>query len=215
MNRTPRSEPVEDPPSESSGAEVAALASVVRRAAAGDEGAWSELIGLYSHRVFALAKSRCKQVEMAEEITQSVFVTIAAKLRSGGEDAGRYSEQGRFESWLFRIAMNRIRDEARRVRRHAVATDPAVLPTLAGGAETASADPEMPSLDRLRDAIERLPDADREIVELRHHGQMSFRQMAELLNEPLGTLLARHHRALQKLKSILSDAAGREKAVTS
>jgi RNA polymerase sigma-70 factor (ECF subfamily) len=51
----------------------------------------------------------------------------------------------------------------------------------------------------------RLPDADREIVELRHQGGLSFKQLADLLNEPLGTLLARHHRALKKLHSLLSD----------
>ena len=43
----------------------------------------------------------------------------------------------------------------------------------------------------------RLHDADREVIELRHHGGLSFKQIAELLDEPLGTLLARHHRALR------------------
>ena len=43
-----------------------------------------------------------------------------------------------------------------------------------------------------------------EIIHLRHQGQMSFRQIAELLDEPLGTLLARHHRALRKLKQLLT-----------
>jgi RNA polymerase sigma-70 factor (ECF subfamily) len=50
----------------------------------------------------------------------------------------------------------------------------------------------------------RLPDADREVVELRHHAGLTFAQMADMLSEPLGTLLARHHRALKKLKSILA-----------
>jgi len=56
---------------------------------------------------------------------------------------------------------------------------------------------------RLRRAMALLPEADREIVELRHHVGMSFKQMADLLDEPLGTLLARHHRALRKLKMLM------------
>ena len=51
-------------------------------------------------------------------------------------------------------------------------------------------------------------DADREVVELRHHADLSFKQMAQLLNEPIGTLLARHHRALRKLRATLEQAMG-------
>lgn len=55
-----------------------------------------------------------------------------------------------------------------------------------------------------------LSESDREIVELRHHGQMNFKDMADLLEEPMGTLLARHHRALRKLKELM-EASGEEK----
>lgn len=144
--------------------------------------------------------------DAAEEVTQSVFVTVAAKLGTG-----EYAEQGRFESWLFRVAMNRIRDEVRRTRRHAEPTDPesfaAVSESGLGGGP--SARPEHAADDSirvLRGAMERLTDADREIVELRHHAGLSFKQMADLLNEPLGTLLARHHRALRKLKELMTSS---------
>lgn len=143
-------------------------------------------------------RRRSEGCELAEEITQSVFVTVASKLVGGG-----YTEQGRFESWLFRVAMNRIRDEVRRARRQAAPTDPESLSTLAAAGETERDDrPAM--LDALRSALERLPDADREVIELRHHAGMSFRQIADLLEEPIGTLLARHHRALRKLKDIMT-----------
>jgi len=72
--------------------------------------------------VFAMARSRVRDDDMAEEITQSVFATIATKLTRDG-----YDERGRFESWLFRITMNRVRDEFRRLKRHAATTDPCVL----------------------------------------------------------------------------------------
>jgi len=175
------------------GAEVA---SILEAATRGDERAWTRIVGLYGRRLFALAKSRCGSAELAEEVTQSVLATVARTLSSGG-----YRERGKFESWLFRIAMNRIRDHARRTRRQATSTDPEALAGIAEGASGHERDERM--LARLRMALEELPEADREIIELRHHGELSFKTMAELLDEPMGTLLARHHRALRKLRAIL------------
>lgn len=175
------------------------LAGVLARAAAGDETAWRRLIDLFSRRVFALAKSRCRDTGMAEEITQSVFATVASKLPTG-----EYAEQGRFESWIFRVTMNRLRDEMRRVRRHASPTDPAGFTSMPAAEDSGNPRELSPELARLRSAMDALAPADREVVELRHHGGLSFKQLAELLDEPLGTLLARHHRALKKLHTILT-----------
>lgn len=189
------------------GAENAALAVLLESASKGEADAWRTLVDLYSRRVFALAKSRCRSSELAEEITQSVFVTIATKLSQS-----EYTEKGRFESWLFRVAMNRIRDEARRAKRHATPTDPGAVSALAdrarmsdaSGASSTTDEESVQQIARLRLAMDQLSDADREIIELRHHGQMSFQQLADMLDEPMGTLLARHHRALRKLKDILT-----------
>ncbi len=175
------------------------LDAVLARARGGDEEAWRTLVRMYWRRVFALARSRCGRDDAAEEVTQSVFVTVAAKLGTEG-----YAERGRFEAWLFRVAMNRVRDEIRRAKRWAA--NSGALPD-----EEAPAAPvlerEAGSFDALRDALSRLADADREVIELRHHAGLSFRQMADLLNEPVGTLLARHHRALRKLRDLLDPPA--------
>ena len=189
------------------------LGAVLAAATAGDEDAWRRLVGLFAGRVFALAKSRCKRADMAEEITQSVFATVAAKLRTG-----QYSERGRFESWIFRVTMNRLRDEVRRVKRQAVPTDPEQMSSRAAAGQNSGGE-TAPALERLREAMADLPPADREIIELRHHGGLSFKQLADLLDEPVGTLLARHHRALRKLQMVLGkwadgtagDQAGRSR----
>lgn len=169
------------------------LSRLLSAAAAGDPGAWREVVRRYARRVFALAKSRCRNNEVAEEVTQSVFATVAAKLAGGG-----YAERGRFEAWLFRVAMNRIRDEIRRRTRQGTPRDGDAIH------ETAAASHALPvDLSALRAAMDRLSEADREVVELRHHAGMGFREMSELLGEPLGTLLARHHRALRKLRGLM------------
>lgn len=177
------------------------LCVLLEAASRGDDAAWRELVARYGRRVFALARSRCKDSDVAEEITQSVFTTIAAKL-AGGE----YAERGRFESWLFRVAMNRVRDHARKQKRRMSSLDQAGearTPTSEAGALA----PEGSQVERLREAVAMLSDADREVVELRHHGGLGFKEMAELLGEPLGTILARHHRALKKLRELLEASA--------
>lgn len=172
------------------------LTDLLERAVSGEDSAWSELIGMYGRRVFALARSRLGSHDAAEEVTQSVFVTIARKV-TGGE----YEESGRFEAWLFRVAMNRIRDEIRKRRRSIVESNGHVPESVAGSPALGSTGQE--DLTALRQALEELTDADREIIELRHHGQLSFREIAEMTGEPMGTLLARHHRALRKLRALL------------
>ncbi|USN98504.1 MAG: sigma-70 family RNA polymerase sigma factor [Phycisphaeraceae bacterium] len=186
----------EDNPARPPGADR--LGALVAEAASGDESAWESIVSLYGRRIYAMAKSRLRDAESAEEITQSVFATLAERLRGG--DTG-YEERGQFEPWLFRITMNRVRDEGRRRQRRAADTIP-----FQHAASVPAAEPALDGEDRvgpLREALGRLDDRDREVVELRHHGQMSFNQIAELLDEPLGTVLARHHRALKKIKKEL------------
>lgn len=191
------------PPASSPSAASAAddLQALLGAAGQGDEAAWKRLIGLYARRVFAMVQSRVRNEHIAEEITQSVFATVASKLSTGA-----YGERGRFESWLFRITMNRVRDEARRAKHRPIAAAPESLEqSLPGAGQREAPDDRM--LAGLREAMNDLPESDREVVELRHHAGMSFKHIAELLEQPLGTVLARHHRALRKLKEMLAGGA--------
>lgn len=174
------------------------LESILRRAARGDEDAWRVIVDRYSSRVFGLIRSQCGNTDLAEEITQSVFCTMATKI-------DRYTETGRFESWLFRIAINRLRDEMRRRKRHATPVEDEKLVGMAGAGETMVESEEETTGDvaALRRAIAQLSDADQQIVHLRHFGGLSFKQIADILDQPLGTVLARQHRALKKLRDQL------------
>jgi RNA polymerase sigma-70 factor (ECF subfamily) len=183
------------------GPDPAAIAGLLSRAMRGDERAWRELVGAYGPRVFALAQSRCHNADVAEEIMQSVFATVAVKVR--GRD---YIEHGKFEAWLFRVAMNRVRDYARSKKRSSALFQQSTEPVAEAAAQREQERTDGEQLSALRAAMEQLPDADREVIELRHHGDLSFKQIADLLDEPLGTLLARHHRALRKLKELVENA---------
>jgi RNA polymerase sigma-70 factor (ECF subfamily) len=205
------------------------LNSVLARAAAGEPDAWRLLVGTYSKRVFGLLVKQCGDRELAEEITQATFVKIVGHI-------GLYREQGKFEPWLFRIAMNRLRDEMRRRGRQARPMDmtggrgdgdagsrgsgaggagawQAVQEQVVSAAGTEGSDHEDPAervsraeqVDRLKRAIEAMSEADRTVLQLRHTAGLSFAQIAETLDEPLGTVLARGHRALAKLKKLMEE----------
>lgn len=176
------------------------LEQTLERAALGDQDAWRQIIDAYTNRVFGLIRSQCGNADLAEEITQSVFCTMAEKI-------GGYTERGRFESWLFRIAVNRLRDEMRRRKRHARPVEDEKLVGMAGAAEeeTGSSEDAGQDILRLRDSMARLSDVERKILHLRHYGELSFKQIAEILEQPLGTVLARQHRALKKLRDMLEN----------
>lgn len=194
---------------------------LLQQAAAGDESAWDALVSAYARRVFALLFKQCGDRELAEEITQVTFVKLVEKL----SDFAGYEERGKFEPWLFRVAVNKLRDEMRRRKRQASAMD--MGPASARGGEEAGgwgaaqhqvihggpSTPEAP-LDAvmrgeqaalLHAAIEQLSEADREVLHLRHTAGLSFPQIAEALNQPVGTVLARGHRALKKLAKKLDE----------
>lgn len=195
---------------------------LLRLAAEGDADAWRSLIDEYTPRLFGLLMRQCGDRDLAEELTQATFVKLLVKLRE--RDA--YTEQGQFDAWLFRIALNALRDEMRRRKRHATPMDmspantPDATPNAWAGLEPtvralgsphASIHNFAPdhhalhaeALQQLEDAVAQLPDADREVLHLRHTAGLSFAEIAETLDQPLGTVLARAHRALAKLRKIM------------
>lgn len=191
------------------------LDQLLAQVAGGDAQAWRELVERYTPRVFGLLVRQAGDRELAEEITQATFVKIVTEI------AG-YQEQGRFESWLFRIAMNQLRDEMRRRKRHARAIDMSPggergespsewsaaqqrLTHLRSGAD----DDPLTRLDRqeqiqiMQLAVRQLDEKDQRLLHLRHTAGLTFAQIAELEELPLGTVLARGHRAMAKLRRLL------------
>lgn len=198
------------------------LQNTLKQAAEGNAEAWRKLVEAYTPRVFGLLVKQCGDRELAEEITQATFVRIVTKIDG-------YDEQGRFEAWLFRIAVNRLRDEMRRRKRQAVPMDmsPGAARSDEGASPWAAAQHQLAARDgdaaeplaqmtraeqieQLRQAVAELPEADREVIHLRHTAGLSFQQIADTLEQPLGTVLARGHRALGKLKKIMQAMDGDE-----
>jgi RNA polymerase sigma-70 factor (ECF subfamily) len=186
----------------------ASLERVLRRARRRDPQALHQLVDAYSARVFGLLYRLTGSHETAEDLLQETFLRVVRTIPE-------YRHRGKFEAWLFRIAANLARDHARRLKRRGL-----MLEWEAHGAERfphrpkptdgAQPDPRAELLrreaeQRLGEALGGLPELDREIILLRHFSELSFREIAELLDVPLGTALARAHRALKRLKTALGE----------
>lgn len=183
------------------------LGTVIRRAQAREPAAFDALVEAYSARLYGYFYRLTASRHDAEDLLQEVFVRVVKMI-------GQYEHDGRFEAWLFRIATNLVRDRVRRARKAPVTmnTDRDDEAVWAGPADRHTTDPagaveRAEAADRLQWALKRLPAAEREVVMLRHFTDLSFKEIAEMMNTPLGTALARAHRGLAKLRESMTSQA--------
>jgi len=180
------------------------LAELLNKCRTGDRRAWDLLVETYWQRLFGYALRATNNQEIARDLVQETFLRIVQNL-------DRYDDQGKFEAWMFRILVNLVRDNSRMMTRRPIRST--VINHQGGGELTdelpgklrAPADSyeHAENVDRLLNAIERLPDMDRQVLMLRHYADMPFKEIAKVLNCPLGTVLARTHRALGKLRTLM------------
>lgn len=184
------------------------LDRLLRRARRREPEALHTLVDMYSARLFGLLFRLTGSRDTAEDLLQETFLRVVRVIPE-------YRHAGKFEPWLFRIAANLARDHARRLRRRGqpLSLDGFDREGEPGRYELADAGRSDPAGELLRKEVGRrlgevlheLPEIDREIILLRHFSELSFREIAELLEIPLGTALARAHRALKRLKVALGD----------
>jgi RNA polymerase sigma-70 factor (ECF subfamily) len=141
--------------------------------------------------------ARCRDADLAAELLQET----AARLVAAGP---RLDTNGNLRGYLFRIAANVWRDHLRRelVRRR-TAQAYAAEPRQAAAADDGMHARELRAA--LRQAITALPVAQREVLELRHREDITFREIAGRLGRPLGTVLSQMRAALQKIAVALED----------
>ncbi|MCD4699984.1 MAG: sigma-70 family RNA polymerase sigma factor [Phycisphaerae bacterium] len=179
-----------------------ALITAVR---AGAEGAWEDFLTAYGRRLYGYFFRATRSHHVAEDLLGEMMLRLVRKM-------GEYDDRGRFEPWLFRIAANLVRDRIRRSKaRPATMSLDSSDDEQVGMSETVRgpADPVDAGLlagessDALAEALEKLPERSRQMVLLRHFGDMSYREIAEIYDCPVGTVLARVHRALKTLRTVL------------
>jgi RNA polymerase sigma-70 factor (ECF subfamily) len=186
----------------------------------GDPAAWEDLLdrhhGAVGNFVFQLAPDLKR--EDVEEICQEVFVTVVRGLES-------FRGASAFQTWAFRIALNKARDFIERSRAakrgggrvpvSLQAEDPETGLTpdpMSGAPDPAEMLLRAEEAELLHRSLQKLGDPCREIIELRYFGDLSYDELAATLALNVKTVSSRLSKCLDKLEGIARAAIGREKS---
>lgn len=173
---------------------------LVRAAAKGDESAFGELVRLHEQKVYNLALRLCGSPEDAADVTQEAFLSAWKGLPSFRGEAG-------FSTWLYRLASNASIDLLRRTKRQRgeISLD-------GGDAGINAVDPAPTPQDRaeraelrqaVADGLRQLGDNHRQALILREMQELSYEEIASVLDVDLGTVKSRISRARGSLRKIL------------
>jgi len=177
--------------------------ALIQRCIAGDASAFEPLVEKYRQRVWRLAYQVLHDREEAWDVAQEAFVRAFHSLPP-------FRGQSAFYTWLFRITVNVATDRHRQRGAQARAFGPErvteeewarTTPDPGGGPEQQAARKEQ--RERIRRALDALPPKARTIIMLSDVEGLSYREIAEVLNCPIGTVMSRLHNARKRLKGLL------------
>jgi len=163
--------------------------SLMRLVAGGDAAAFGMLVRAYQNRLVRFAARLLNDSELAQDAAQEAFLRL-------WRGRAAYQPCGCLQAYLFRTVRSVCSDCARR-------SHPAE--TLAGTLEASGPDPaffaEAKSLtDAVQAAVHRLPEPQRIVFLLSHYEQLSYAEIADVLDCPVGTVASRKHQAVETLR---------------
>jgi RNA polymerase sigma-70 factor (ECF subfamily) len=187
------------------GPEQPADEQLVAAVLAGDRERFGDLIERYQGRLVNYLFRLVRNADDAHDLAQEVFVKVYQVL-------DRYDPQYRFSTWLFRVAQNAAIDQIRRRRLRAVSLSQE-------DHEGEERDWDLPAAERgpygelrnreragaIQEAIDALPWEYRELILLRHMGELAYEEIAQMKRMPLGTVKNKLFRGRQMLKEKLRD----------
>ncbi len=172
---------------------------LIRNFQNGNEEAFTALVQKYQRPLFTFLLRLVGNQQSAEDLFQDTFVRVLRALPG-------YKEDGRFSGWLFGIANNLAVDllRHRRVHRGHFQDDGDALAAAIDYHSATDAEVEKAELAHLlENALQQLSEKQRQVFLLRQHSEMSFKEIAAKLGEPLNTVLSHMHYAVTKLRQQL------------
>lgn len=180
---------------------------LVRLARRGDQGALAGLVDRYHGRIERVVRRRLgprlrTQVESGD-VVQDTFVHVI-------RDLGSFAPRGEraFFRWLCGVVENRLREIARSMQRRPIEVEASRAPTVRGGSDFARRQARDAEQELLSRAMEKLTDAQRKVVELRHYGRLSMREIGERLGRSEDAVGMLHQRAKAQLARHMSVLRG-------
>jgi RNA polymerase sigma-70 factor (ECF subfamily) len=171
--------------------------ALVALTARGEEGALAELYDRLGATAFALARRILRDQTLAEDAVQEAFLTV-------WRGAARFvPERSRASTWVLMLVHRRAVDLVRHSQRRRV--EP--FDSAPEEADPQAADLPLQRLERerVRNALAKLPEREREAIELAYYGGFTQSELADRLGEPLGTIKSRMFTGLRRLRELLGD----------
>jgi RNA polymerase sigma factor (sigma-70 family) len=171
-----------------------ALVALVAR---GEDDALAALYDRFGRTAYGLALRVVRDTALAEDVVQEAFLSL-------WRSAGRFvPERSRAGTWLLTLVHRRAVDLVRREERRR--SEPIESAPEAADAAAAEAAWLRLERERVQAALARLPDAQRETIELAYYGGFTQAELADRLGQPLGTIKSRMFAGLARLGELLRD----------
>ena len=169
------------------------LARLIIGCKKGDTTCFSHVVDMYASRCYGYFYRLTGNNDVSGELLSELFVKLVEKI-------GSY-KGGSFESWLFKIASNIFHDHLRSRQRQRKLLDARKKQLESEITEPKQADIEQ--IDKLQIQLTKLDADTKELVMLRFYSELSFKEIAAMRSEPIGTTLAKLHRGLKKLRDLM------------
>ena len=171
----------------------------------GDHSAIEVLINRHRNKVYTYILLTIKNQQLAEDLFQETFIKVIQSLRGG-----KYKDNGKFLSWVIRIAHNLIIDHFRKEKQmNSISNDDSEV-DLFNSKKLSDSNIEELIINsqiksEIRILINELPDDQREVVLLRHYGGLSFKEIADQTDVSINTALGRMRYALINLRKLIQE----------
>lgn len=171
----------------------------------GDSGAISQLIDRHRRRVSDYIRMMVKDEDVADDIFQETFIKVVRFI-----DEKRYTDNGKFLSWVLRIAHNQVIDYFRQNKQQNKVTEADagydILNSLKFADRTVEDDMVSSQIESdVRKLIDTLPPEQREVVMMRYYSDLSFKEIAEQTEVSINTALGRMRYALINLRKMIRE----------
>lgn len=175
---------------------------LVERCLEGDDAAWERIVTMYAKRIYNLSYRYTGRREDAEDLTQEIMIRVYQNLNTFRSDAGS------FQNWILRVGRNLIIDHYRQTRRYQPAAGSEEMDGMHLEDDKAPNPQQMVEMDEaarfLWNGLNSLSPELKEALVLRDLEGLAYREIAEMLGIPEGTVKSRINRGRVELARILS-----------
>lgn len=171
------------------------LAQILRGCKNGSSESFSKLVDAYAGRCYGYFYRLTGNRSVSDDLLSELFVRLVEKISS--------YKDGNFEAWLFKIASNIWHDYLRTKQR-----EKAMLEAQSRYLSFEKPKPDCPDnwkIDKLQIELTKLDADTKELIMLRFYSQASFKEIAQMRSEPIGTTLSKLHRGLKRLRDLMGE----------